>query len=426
MAKEIADIRGAASGGSSTTSVGNRGESTLSPRHWIAVLLIAGSIALIWWWSSSQKIQPVSTAADDDVLLILPTLTAGESKRERQLSEKVLLTPHDIVTVSTLVQLYIERSRRESDPRYLGYAQQLLDPWWLDPSPPPAIQRLRAILLQGQHRFQQALADLDALLRRYPHDAQSLLTRATVYQVLGNYSQALADCLRLSRYASLHAVACTASILSLTGRAASAQTLLARVAPQLGGQTVATRQWALTLRGEIAERENKIERARRYYKLALDESIRSAYLLRVYSQLLLREGQPREVLTLLREQTHDDTLLLHAAIAAQRAGDSELLLKYTRLIESRLRNARLRGSASHYYLAGRFALEIENLPDKALGLARSNWLQTKEPRDTELFAAAALANGDQDSLSQIAHWMSLQNAVLPQVVALLKVKRVDL
>lgn len=158
----------------------------------------------------------------------------------------------------------------------------------------------------------------------------------------------------------------------------------------------------------------------------MDEPLRSAYLLRVYSQLLLRKGQPQDVLTLLRDQTHDDTLLLHAAIAAQRAGDSELLLKYTRLIEIRLRNARLRGSTSHYYLAGRFALEIENLPDKALGLARSNWLQTKEARDTELFAAAALANGDRASLSEIAHWMSLQNAVLPHVVALLEAKRVDI
>ncbi|MCZ6578391.1 MAG: hypothetical protein O6927_03455 [Gammaproteobacteria bacterium] len=402
-----------------------RGESFLLPRPWIALVVITGAVALLGWLSSEPFVETTVSGGDDEVLLVLPTFSARESGRERALKTLVQASPRDIVPVAALAQLYIERSRSESDPRYLGYAQHLLGPWWQEDSPPPAIQRLRAILLQGQHRFKPAIADLDDLLQRDPHDAQSLLTRATVHQVLGNYREALADCLRLSRYAPLHAIACTGSILSLTGRAASAQTLMSRIEPQLPNEPVATRQWVLTLRGEIAERGNQIEQAERYYRLALNEPLRGPYLLRVYSQFLLRKGQALDALALLRDETHDDSLLLHAAIAAQRIDDKELLRQYMGLIDTRLRNARLRGSSSHYYLAGRYALEIEQLPAKALRLARANWLQSKEERDTELLAAAAVANGDQAVLREIEHWMSAQNAVLPQLAPLLKANAND-
>ena len=404
---------------------GIRGEKLFSPRLWIALLVIASSITLLGWLTNNQFIELTDNGGGDEVLLVLPTLSTQESGRERQLKAMVQASPGDITSVAALTQLYIERSRSESDPRYLGYAQHLLGRWWDEDTPPPTIQRLRAILLQGQHRFKPAIADLDTLLLRNPRDPQALLTRATVHQVLGNYREAMADCLRLARYAQLHAIACTGSILSLTGRAADAQALLARIEPQLANETVATRQWALTLRGEIAERDNKFEQAERYYRLALNQPLRRAYLSRVYSQLLLRLGRGKEVVTLLRDEVHDDTLLLHAAIAVQGIGDQELLRQYSSLIETRLRNARLRGSTSHYYLAGRYALEIEHIPGKALRLARSNWLQSKEARDTELYALAALANRDQSSLGEIRRWMSDQNAVLPQVTALLNSKGDD-
>jgi tetratricopeptide (TPR) repeat protein len=400
---------------------GNRGESYHSSRLWIALVVIVIAVALLWRFSAGQLIETTAGRADDEVLLVLPALSAGISARERQLKTRVQAFPGDIASVAILAQLYIERSRSESDPRYLGYAQQLLDPWWDEAIPPSRIQRLRAILLQGQHRFKAAIADLNVLLQRDPQDAQSLLTRATVHQVLGNYRVAMADCLRLAGYAPLHGISCTGSILSLTGRAASAQALMTRIELQLANETAATRQWVLTLRGEIAERENQLEQAERYYRLALQEPLRGAYLLRVYSQFLLRRGQASDVLTLLLDEIHDDTLLLHAAIAAKRVDDKGLLQRYTNLIETRLRNAKLRGSTDHYYLTGRYALEIENLPDKALQYAKSNWLQSKEARDTELLAAAAVTAEDKTALKEIERWMSSQNAVLAHVAAMLRV-----
>ncbi len=405
--------------------VESRGEILHSPRLWTALIVTAGAVALSVWLSSESIIEATISGGDDEVLLVLPTFSASDSERERRLRATVQAFPEGLSTVTALSQLYIERSRSESDPRYLGYAQNLLGPWWEEDTPTTEIQRLRAILLQGQHRFKPAIADLNALLQRNPRDPQSLLTRATVHQVLGNYVTAMADCKRLLRYAPFHAIACIGSIQSLTGNAANAQTLMSRIAPQLARESVATRQWALTLRGEIAERDNQIEQAEAFYRLALQEPLRSAYLLRVYSQFLLRRGQAREVLNLLRNEIYDDTLLLHAALAAQQLDDTSQLQEYRGLIGARLRNAKLRGSINHYYLAGRYALEIENLPGKALRLARANWRQTKEVRDTELYVAAAVTNGDQSALNEILAWMSSQNAVLPRIAALLKLNEND-
>ncbi len=399
--------------------VGFLGERTLSPRFLLVLSFIVITIALLWWWSNKQSITITNIEDENEVLLVLQSRSASESSRERDLKTRVQAFPNDIESVATLVQLYIERSRSESDPRYLGYAQHLLKPWWQKPAPPPPIQRLRAILLQGQHRFGESMNDLNALLERYPGDAQSLLTRATVHQVLGNYQAALPDCLNLSRYAPIPGVACAASILSLTGRVTDAQALMARIKPRLETESVSIRQWILTLQGEIAARGDQAAQAEQYYKLALNESMRSSYLLREYSQFLLHQNRAKEALGLLRDETYDDSLLLHAAIAANRIGDDRRRAEYLALIETRLRNAMLRGSTDHYYLAGRFALELEDLPVKAFQFSQLNWQNSKETRDTELYAAAAVAIGNQPAIEEIRHWMSIQNAVLPNVSELL-------
>ena len=391
----------------------NAGEgSFLSPRFWLPVVFVGLAIASLWWLSGKPAVEVAGDSEDDRVLLVLDARSGSETRRERELKATIEQFPRHVEAVAALARLYIERARSESDPRYLGYAQHLLEPWRRNPAPHPAIRRLRAILLQSQHRFEQALVDLDALLEAHPHDPQARLTRATVHQVLGNYRDALRDCLSMPRHAAIPALVCTASILSLTGAASEAQALLAGIAPRLPAEPVATRQWILTLRGDIARRGNRLDQAETYYRRALSEPLRSAYLLREYSQLLLDLGRFEAVLDLLSGETRDDSLLLHAAIAAKRSGAQTRADEYARLIEMRLRVARLRGSSDHYYLQARYAFEIENEAEKALPLARSNWRGSKETRDTRLYAAVAAAVGDRRAIAEIERWMSREHAIL--------------
>src|SRR4029453_2223256 len=108
---------------------------------------------------------------------------------------------------------YVRGSRGEGDPRFLGYAQATLGRWWKDPQAPTPVLVLRATILQSNHEFDAAVADLGTVLQREPGNAQALLTRATVLTVQGKFVAARADCTRLAAVAPpIYAVICTAAI----------------------------------------------------------------------------------------------------------------------------------------------------------------------------------------------------------------------
>jgi tetratricopeptide (TPR) repeat protein len=118
--------------------------------------------------------------------------------------------------------------RSETDPRYLGYAQAALAPWWWLSAPPPQVRLLRATLLQSTHQFPSAMDDLNAVLAADPGNAQAWLTRATVQTVQGDYAR---------RHRQLRApvkpvdsnwshMTCIANIGAMTGRALKSEQLL--------------------------------------------------------------------------------------------------------------------------------------------------------------------------------------------------------
>ncbi len=132
------------------------------------------------------------TPRDDNTVLeqlpLKPTDTAGTELRN--LRTELTRTPHDLTLARKVAQRYIEQARADSDPRYLGYAQAALAPWWNLPQPPVAVLVLRAIVRQANHEFTAALADLNAALQREPRNAQALLTRASIEQARGEYAAA--------------------------------------------------------------------------------------------------------------------------------------------------------------------------------------------------------------------------------------------
>ena len=397
--------------------INRQGESARSPLLWVLLAAVAVLFTAVAWLENPGD-------AESDVLLVLPKRTLSGTERERELKTALQVNPRDANSAAELTQIYIERARGESDPRYLGYALHVLSPW-SDSTPPPApIQRARAVLLQSQHRFDESLIDLDNVLRLNPRDAQARLTRATVHQVSGNYRAALRDCLQLMQLAPVIGAGCTASVLSLTGKTATALSLLQKISPQLRHQTVAVRQWLLSIHAEAADRNGQAGVADMYFRRALQEPRRNAYLLRSYSAFLLHNDQPQRVIDLLKSETGDDSLLLHAALAAKRVGDTSRAEKYRQAIETRLRNATLRGSDDHYYLAARYALEFDADTEKALALAQQNWSRSKEVRDTELLAAVAGLRQDISTIRDIENWMSEQGAELPRVSAHLNRKEV--
>ena len=107
---------------------------------------------------------PFLPANDDLVLERLPISTELPARQLRALREQFVQEPHNLKLAADLAQRYIEAGRAESDPRYYGYAQAVLSPWWDLSQPPVPVLLLRATLRQNRHEFAAALDDLARVL----------------------------------------------------------------------------------------------------------------------------------------------------------------------------------------------------------------------------------------------------------------------
>ncbi|MEO8628641.1 MAG: hypothetical protein ABI612_11150, partial [Betaproteobacteria bacterium] len=134
---------------------------------------------------------PFVPTDDQQVLETLPFSPRDPAMRELQiLRVRQMQQPNSMPIAVQTARRYIELGRTTGDPRYSGYAQAALGPWWQQPDPPRDVLVLRATLRQHVHQFDAALADLDLALKHNPRDSQARLTRATVYQVRGEFDAA--------------------------------------------------------------------------------------------------------------------------------------------------------------------------------------------------------------------------------------------
>ena len=166
----------------------------------------------------------------DQVLERLPLAATDSKTRElqglrRQLAER----PDDLDLALRVARRNLEIGRTEADPRYYGYVQAALAPWWNQAVPPPEVLLLRAVLRQNRHDFDGALADLRQVLAVQPRHPQAWLTQAVIQQVQGEPVEALQSCLALRRLAnSLVFNACLSGALGRNGQAEFAYASLRR------------------------------------------------------------------------------------------------------------------------------------------------------------------------------------------------------
>jgi tetratricopeptide (TPR) repeat protein len=359
---------------------------------------------------------PYKPASDSEVLERLAD-TGGSRRELRELRRKLLERPLDFGLALHLAGRYIELARADSDPRYNGYAESVLNPWLSGAAPPPEALVLRANLRQNRHDFGAALDDLSEALRRQPRMAQAWLTRAVILEVQGDYAAALQSCRPLSRLAStLSAVVCTNSALSLSGNAESAYIQIdkaLRHASEAGQEAL----WAHITAAEIAERLAWNDAAEHHYRRALDLGIRSVYLLATYADFLLDRGRSAEVVDLLRRETRVDPLLLRLLLAETNLNLPEAEL-HRQTLSARFAASRVRGDSSHRADEARFALHVLGEAGRALELAKDNWSVQREPRDARILLEAALAAGRPDAAAPVLQFVRLSGLQDARLAAL--------
>jgi tetratricopeptide (TPR) repeat protein len=336
------------------------------------------------------------------------------------LKARLKAAPQDASAAAALAQLYIGAGRREADPRFYGYAQAALAPWWREAAPPPSIRLLRATLLQATHQFDAARADLQALVRGDPGNGQAWLTLATVQTVTGDYRQAIASCRQLERLVSAAvAAACLSGPQAATGRAASAAALLDAQRRQVDDPALLA--WLAGIQGELAARLGNYEQAGAHYRAALAADPADSYVLGAYADMLLDLGRFDEVDSLLAPHGRNDALLLRRALALRGAGrDRPALERAVAELDARFAAAARRGDAVHQREQARFALHLKQDVAAAMALAQRNWRVQKEVADARILLEAAAASGEPANARPVLDWLRqhrLQDVALERLAA---------
>jgi tetratricopeptide (TPR) repeat protein len=364
----------------------------------------APSLAQPFLTTRAAVVPPFVPRAGAEVLETLPRRGAAPQAALRRLRAQLAAAPRDQALASTLAQRYIELGRAQGDPRYFGYAQAALTPWWNDAAPPLPALLLRATLLQSNHRFDEAIRDLETVLRMDPANAQAWLTLATVQVVRGQHGAAVRSCGRLSSLAGqLVSITCLANAVARSDAAPGAEAVggaggagagawdgtMRGTGPGMAG----VRMWALTLLGELAARRGDHAQAEARFRQALAISPGDSYLLGAYADLMLDQGRYAEVQALLREHVRNDGLLLRHTLAASLAARASPATVASAIAELQVRfdAAQRRGESIHGREQARFELHLRHDPRAALRIAQANWQVQKEAADLRILLEAALA-----------------------------------
>jgi tetratricopeptide (TPR) repeat protein len=344
--------------------------------------------------SDSQALEHLPFTANDPVM--------GEL---RALRDQLKDQPDNLPLAVRLARGYLKLGRVTGDPRYAGYAQAALNPWWDLKQPPEEIMVLRATLRQRFHQFDAALADLAAVLSANPRNAQARLTRATVLQVQGAYDAARQECLDLLRLKQeLVGAACLTSVNGATGKLHESYTQLRAALERQPYVQPGARVWVLTSLAEMAARAGMAEDAQGHFREALALDAADNYLLGAYADFLLDQGQPQEAIALLQGKTRADPLLLRYALALKAQHSKELPAQVEQL-RDRFEASRLRGDRVHVREEARFTLHLLTTPKAALKLAQENWEVQKEPADVRILLESALAAHDAASVETTRGWL---------------------
>ena len=333
--------------------------------------------------------------------------------------------PNDVARAVALAQRYIEQARLDGDPRYLGYAQAALAPWWKLAQPVDAVLVLRATLRQSTHQFGPALADLDTVLARDSGNVQARLTRATVEMVTGDYAAAKASCMRLySRAPVLVVQTCLSNIGSVNGDARASFDKLKAALDQHPDTAPGVRIWVQTLLAEMAARLGDDSAADALFKQAMTGLEPDSYLLGAYADFLLDHGRAAEVAKLLKDKTRIDALLLRYAIALKAVRSNDAALQ-AETLRTRFDAAMLRGDTVHQREQARSELALRGDAKTAVKLAMLNWAVQKEPADLRILVETAAASGDANAARTALDWIArtrIEDRTIAPTVAKLKAK----
>lgn len=367
-------------------------------RRLLAVLLSIAAMPL----APPVDAAPRRPSDDAEVLERLPTRAGDASARELVgLRAAMTAAAKDPAPAERLAQRYFDLAMARGDPRYVGYAEAVIARF---PEPLPAgLLSIRGMLRQYRHDFIEALDDFAAALALEPRLAEAHAWRAAIFLVQADYPAAQRECAALQAlHKDILYGSCNGLAQAYTGRLeAGYRSLQKALASSLNADN---RLWLLTRLGELAAWRGQPALAERHYREALSSGRDDGYLLAAWSDFLLDNGRPAEVVGQLADWESSDTLLLRLAEASALLQSPDAT-RLAQTLADRFAAARQRGDTTHRAEEARYALHLRKDPQEALRLAAENYAVQREPRDARILLEAAIAAGDPAAAQAARDWL---------------------
>jgi hypothetical protein len=268
---------------------------------------------------------------------------------------------------------------------------------------PPELLFVRGLLRQYRHAFPQAIEDFGLALAAKPDLTEAHAWRAAIFLVQADYAKAKIECAALGRLrANTLQAGCSGLALAYNGNLAMGYGDLER---GLANSTnPSNRLWLFTRLAEVAHWQGNLALAEKNYRNALGLGLKDAYLLAAWSDFLLDQKRPKEVIQLLLTMQASDPLLLRLALAYQQLAAPETQA-ISKKLEERFNATRFRGDSTHLAEEARFQLYLAKDPSGALKLAQANYAVQKEPRDARILLEAAQAAKMPEGASAVKQWL---------------------
>lgn len=371
------------------------------------IKLVAFSLIFVSWTQVyAAAYRPTHDAA------VIDTLPAGS----RTFQTRMQLNPavkQPFSLVEPQISVLMARAYSQGDPRAVGQAEALLEPYRADNS--SQVMMVRANIDQSNHRFEDARLELKAILKKLPNQPDSVLMLSSIDLVQGRFADARKGCdgirdmsLMILRFA------CLAQVDTMTGKLVSSRDTLSQLAQANNGLTTEQQRWLNLILADIALRLDDAVLAKTVFEQIDSDTAPS---LTARADWLLAHRAWARVRHLLVNHKDNDALLVRLVM-------SELQLKHPdaqadfKLLSERINVWEERGETAHQREQAMYALMI-NPPEKALELARSNWQKQRETADVVVYTDAAIRAKSLSDLKIIDDWIKQTGFEYPRLTQVL-------
>ncbi len=348
---------------------------------------------------------PYRPATDTEVIDTLPA--GSPTYQSCQIIQSSGKLPFSVVAPQ--ISALLARSYSQGDPRALGQAESLLEPYLKDNT--PQIMMYRATILQANHHFDESRAVLQDILKKVPNQPDSVLMLSSINLVQGHFDDARKECNNIRDMGlMILRFACLGQVDDMTGKIANSRDVLSQLTQINNGLDAGQLRWMNLILTDIALRLNDYVLAKKVFE-QLDMT--TAPSLTARADWLLDHRNWAETQHLLESHKDNDALLLRLVISEVQLKSPNSQADF-QLLGERIKVWQQRGETAHQREEAMYAMML-NPPEIALQLAKSNWQKQRETADVVIYTNAAIRAHSVADMKIIQDWIKQTGFEYPRL-----------